>query len=534
MKRTGKAGVFLAVALLIATCADPYEENITPAYEQYPVATLLSRDSSFTLWVAMLRHTGLYNTMNLSATYTCFVPDNGAMERYLQGKGAARVGDLAVAEARYLVKYHTIAGSLWSQSLFDNGVIPDTTATGDFLSIAIREGGLNAIYVNNEARIKQLDVEATNGIIHVLEEVLTPVTQTIRGKMEQPGFSLMREALEKTGYADLLNATTVAETNPLTGETVVRKKYYTLFAVSDETFAARGIHSLSDLLAFLGAGGSDLTSPANELNRFIAYHILPQQLDFAQLADFPEEVHSKNIATLAENQLINFSEEGDKLRINFRSDSGTWISIVDNNISTKNGVIHTLSDLMVVVPPPVTAVTWEFTDYPDVASVVPNLYRKSNISSTTTRFFDPGEVTSWSWAAIPSSKNNNAVAYLVANKNDATRYEMLNYDGIVLELGLYGWVEMHSPAIIAGKYNMKIRYYSLAASSKSGKFMVILDGAYVGSEIATHGASTSKTQVLTTTVGVVTFGVTASHKLRILAGDNATLYLDAVIFEPIE
>ncbi len=525
--------LYLLLVLGLAACSDPYEENITPAFEEYPVATMLEMDGGFTRWVQLLKYTGLFNTMNLSATYTCFVPDDAAMDQYLQKKGVASVTALTAGEALYLVKYHTIAGKIYSQSLFDNGVIPDTTATGDFLSIAIREGGLNAIFVNNEARISRLDIEATNGIIHVIEEVLTPVTQTIMGKMGQPGFAIMLDALKKTGYSEMLNTTTVAETNPLTGETLHRKNYVTFFAVSDAVFNAGGILDLAGLLSLLQETGTDFSDPGNELNKYVAYHILPLQLDFATLASFQEGTASKNLATLAENQLINFSEQGDQLRINYDASSESFISVVESNISTKNGIIHIINGLMPVVTPPKTRVLWELTDFADMASVVSNIYRKSGVSATTTRFFEPGDISSCTWSAIPSSKNSNSVAYLIAHKNDATRYEMVNYDCLYLELGLYGWIEMKTPAIIKGEYTMKVSYYSLAASSRYGKFMLILDGEYVGAEIASHGVSTTKTQIVTTTVGKVSFNATASHKLRILAGDNSAVFIDHIVFEPI-
>lgn len=526
--------LYILLSLVVFSCADPFEDNITPAYTRYPAATWLRMESRFSLWTGLLVHTNLFNTMNLGANYTCFVPDDGAMGRYLQKKGVSKISDLPLEEARYLVKYHIIAGKVYSQSQFDNGVIPDTTATGDFLSIVIREGGLNAIYVNDEARISQLDVEVTNGIIHVLEDVLTPVTQTIWGKMNQQGYSVMRDAVERTGYSGLLNSTTVTEINPGTGMAIQSKKYFTFFAVPDEIFRSKGINQLSDLLVMLGESDTDYTNPDNELNRFVAYHILNQQLDFDMLASFPENVTSKNIATLAENQLINVSETGKELFLNYSKESGTHISIVDDNISTKNGVIHTISDLMLIATPPVTTVTWELTDYADIASLVSNIYRKSGVSATTFRYFDPGEITTLTWSAIPSSKNGNSVAYLIANKNDATRYEMLNYDCLYLELGLYGWIDLKTPAIIKGNYQIKVTCYSMASSKKSGKFMIILDNEYVGGEIATHGVSTTKTQIVTTTAGSVTFPQTTTHKVRILAGDNSGIYIDRIVFEPVK
>ncbi|MBN1925644.1 MAG: fasciclin domain-containing protein [Prolixibacteraceae bacterium] len=524
--------VILLLALLFC-CIDPYEDQITPAYEYYPAATYMSLDSAnFSYWVALLKYTDLYNTMNLSANYTCFVPGNQAMEKFLSEKGYSGVGDIPFESAIHLVKYHTIPGAEYSQSLFDNGVLADTTATGDFLSIEIREGGLNALYVNGEARIEQLDLDVTNGIIHVLDKVLTPITETLWEKINTSDYSIFKQAVESSGYNEMLNTISATETNPVTGIETIRKKYFTLFAVSDAQYAEYGINSLSGLEAYLLEHTPDAGTASDELIRYIGYHILSQQIDFDALATFSGTSTSKNLETLAPNELINVSVEGENLYLNLDTALATFTSIIEENISCKNGIIHGLSAPLTVVTPPVTKVTWELTDYSDLASLFSNIYRKSTVSGTTGEYIAPGEVTCYEWDAIPSSNNDHAVAYVVANKNDAVLFEMINYDCLYLDLGLYGWIDMVSLAVIKGTYSVIIRYYSIASAVEAGKLLMILDGNYFGSEIATHGRSDTKTQNVIDTLGVVTFDETSTHHLRILAGDDTGLYLDYIEFEP--
>ena len=528
-----KLAIITLLFALLYACVDPYENNITPAYEQYPIATYMQIDSSYTQWVALLKYTDLFNTMNLGANYTCFVPTDSAMNLFLQQKGIGSVKELDFDQAVYLVKYHTIPGAKYPQSLFDNGVMADTTATGDYLSIDIRAGGLNSIYINEEARIKILDIEATNGIIHVIDKVLTPVTETIWQTIDNSAYSIFKEAVELTGYADLLNTTTVSQANSETGSSLHLKKYFTLFAVPDEIYQNYSITSVNDLINLVEETGNNYTEPDNMLNKYIAYHILNQQLDFAALATFNNGT-SKNIQTLATNELINISEGDEQLLINDVDSLGTYTTtIVKENVSTKNGVIHDVSTPMVIVSPPMTTVQWELTDYSDLASLFSTVYRKSTVTSTYGNYIVPGEVNCYKWAAIPSSNDEKSVAYLVANKNDAVAYEMVNYDCLYLDLGLYGWVEMQSPSIIKGTYTMKISYYSLAAATEVGKFLVIWDNNYIGSEISTHGKSTTKTQIAETTIGEVTFDETTTHTLRILAGDDRSIYLDYIEFIPV-
>ena len=528
-----KYKLIVSLFALLNACVDPYQDNIAPAYDNYPVSTLMEIDSTYTQWVALLKYTDLFNTMNLSANYTCFVASDAAMYNYFNEKGISTVNDIPIAEAIYLVKYHTIPGKEYIQSIFDNGVLPDTTATGDYLSIEIRDGGLNSIFVNSEARIEKLDINATNGVIHVLDKVLTPVTETIWQKLAAPNYSIFKEAVELSAYAENLNTISQTETNTITGITKLSKKYYTLFAVTNEVYNSFGIYNVSDLQNYIKENSEDETDGINALNLYVAYHILNQSLDFGSLATFPENVYSRNMQTLAANRLINFSADGENLYLNKAKAGNTFTNIVNRNINAKNGVIHNVSTPLTIMQPPVTTVTWELTDYSELASRFANIYRKSTVTTTVGGYFTPGDVSCYVWDAIPASNNDNSVAYIVANKNDAVLFEMVNYDCLMLDLGLYGWIEMESPAIIKGTYNMSVSFYSIASNIESGKFLNILDGNYVGSEITTHGLSTTKTQIVSKMISEVTFDETKTHKLRILAGDDRQVFIDYIRFEPV-
>lgn len=519
--------LFILLALLAFSCVDPYEKDTTPAYEGLPIANMLAQDTTgtYTQWVKILKNTDLFNTMNLDDNYTCFVPSDTAVMAFLEKNSWSSVDEIPADEAAYLVKYHTIRGKVYEQSLFDNGALADTTATGDQLTIEIRGGGINAIYVNGEARIQALDIEATNGIVHVLDAVLTPVTETIWEKMEKTGFSIMKEAISSTGYASLLSSIFVDEVNPETGLTIQKKKNFTLFAVSDDVFSQAGISDLGSLASKLGATTTDYTQSGNKLNQFVAYHILNQQLDYDALSTFPEGSTSQNIQTLATNQLINVALGSNNIVIN--SD----VSFLKYNINTKNGVIHEVNNLMEVKTPPRVKVEWELTDYSDLASLLSN-YRKIG-ESTSVTYIQKGSLTSINWEAINSEDNNDAVGYLVRGKSDETYSQLVNYDAIVLRLGTFGWAEFSSPTIIAGTYNVSVVFLSRASTTQTGKVSASIDGQAIGSEFIINGLSNIKTEVRSTSLGQITFGETTTHKLKLLSSDNNSVVIDYIKLEPV-
>ncbi len=101
--------------------------------------------------------------------------------------------------------------------------------------------GFQAFYINDEARIKELNITATNAVIHLLESVLTPVTGTIVDNLDE-NYTLMLDLLNKTGYEKLLSSIYMNGV----------KYRYTLFAVPDDVFAEAGINSVASLGCLFG------------------------------------------------------------------------------------------------------------------------------------------------------------------------------------------------------------------------------------------------------------------------------------------
>ena len=82
------SGLLILLIVGLCSCSDPYANT---AYiedmKEVPAATYLNENpETYSLWVELLKYTDLYNTINLNSSYTCFVPDNDAMNAYLKSK----------------------------------------------------------------------------------------------------------------------------------------------------------------------------------------------------------------------------------------------------------------------------------------------------------------------------------------------------------------------------------------------------------------------------------------------------------------
>jgi hypothetical protein len=92
---------------------------------------------------------------------------------------------------------------------------------------------------------------------------------------------------------------------------------------------------------------------------------------------------------------------------------------------------------------------------------------------------------------------------------------------------------MTTTTIIAGTYKITLGHYNPLAAQAQAKLSFIVDGNYLGSQVATQGASKTANQYLTSSVvGTVTFATSTKHTIRILAVDNYSSYLDCLIFTP--
>lgn len=522
----------LGLVMSLVSCEDPYEGSTFTAYEELPISSLLeSQPEKFSQWVALLDHSDMYNTLNLRTTYTCFVPTNEAVNRYLEDNGWSEVTDIPKEDAAYLVKYHTIYSVEISQGQFQNGVINNHNATDDNLSIEFREGGLNSIFINGAARVQELDIEATNGIIHTLEEVLVPVRATILDRLKEDRFSLFLSAVELTGWADDLDLIQVEETdkdgNPI--EIRIRK---TAFAVPNEVFAKAGINNLEDLKTELEVTDENYTDPSNKLNQYISYHLLSQLRSFADLGQFPEGEKTMNINTEASNELMSISDVSGRLVINYQEEASEGVGFIKENINCKNGVVHEVDNWMPVYTPPRVTVLWDLTDYADLQGIC-DQYQNGSLGSTYTKTISKEEVSCYKWKPMPEYKTD-VVKYRNNRGADGIWYaDALNYDHLRLDLGPSGWIEMETPVLIKGKYKITMIYLSYTTRENTGYLQCSMDGRRLGSEWPVSNRRRDR-KLERRMSSSFEFDETSSHTLRIVAIDGELLTLDHIRFEPVD
>jgi uncharacterized surface protein with fasciclin (FAS1) repeats len=114
----------------------------------------------------------------MSNSFTKYIYDHAnATLRYVASKAFAKLGDSTIqallkdkAKLSDILLYHVVPGRVLRRNL-KSGVIK--AANGDNLRIKI-SGGPSRVVINNDARVTKADVQAKNGVIHFIDEVLLP------------------------------------------------------------------------------------------------------------------------------------------------------------------------------------------------------------------------------------------------------------------------------------------------------------------------------------------------------------------------
>ncbi len=314
--------IVFTAAFAFAACGDDSDGDGGPDAAQassiYATAQATPSLSTLIAAVDFASNDGdLVALLSGAGTLTVFAPDNAAFDALaveLTGNASATGADL-LTEAnkpllRTVLQYHVLTSEVAS-SVIPFGR-PITSAEGSIFKIdqgtppQITDGR------NRTAAITAVDLDASNGVVHLIDRVILPADKTIveTGLALADGnpaeFTLLVEAVIA---ADL--AGTLAGPGP-----------FTVFAPTDAAFAA--------LLTELGVTKEALFANTALLTAVLTYHVVPARV-------FEAEVPIGTPITTAEGGTFTV---GADLRIT--DERGRTSTIVTTDVMATNGVIHVI------------------------------------------------------------------------------------------------------------------------------------------------------------------------------------------------
>ena len=265
---------------------------------------------------------GLLETLQGDGPFTVFAPTDAAFEAAGVNLSTFTTDEDNQTLANILT-YHVVAGSVTAADVTDG--MTAATVNGANLSFSVADG---VVTVNN-AKVTTADVMASNGVIHVIDAVLTPPAAEPAG----PTLNIP-ETAQSTGVHTSLVA---ALSHAGLVETLQGDGPFTVFAPTDEAFAAAGI----DLSAF------DTAEENETLSDILLYHVLSGAVPSSDVTD------GLTVA-MVNGDNASFAVTADGVTI-----EGANVTTAD--VETTNGVIHVIDKVLMPPADPVVV--------PDIPSI---------------------------------------------------------------------------------------------------------------------------------------------------------------------
>ncbi len=127
-----------------------------------------SNAGSFGTLLAAATAAGLVPTLSGDGPLTVFAPTDEAFSALPKGTVASLLQPANKSKLAEILKYHVVAGRVYSEDAITLPSAP--TVAGPSIAITPTDGGANI----NSARLLQTDIDASNGVIHVIDRVLLP------------------------------------------------------------------------------------------------------------------------------------------------------------------------------------------------------------------------------------------------------------------------------------------------------------------------------------------------------------------------
>lgn len=150
-----------SIALVSALAMPAFADN----HGSMNIVEIAAGNEAFSTLVAAVTAAGLVETLQGDGPFTVFAPTDEAFAALPEGTLEALLEDIPALTA--ILTYHVVPGAVMSTDLSDG--MTAETVNGASITIGVGEG----VTVDG-ANVIQADIEASNGVIHVIDAVILP------------------------------------------------------------------------------------------------------------------------------------------------------------------------------------------------------------------------------------------------------------------------------------------------------------------------------------------------------------------------
>jgi len=163
MLKTFALGTLGALAFATLSAAAP-----VPGAARADIVDTAVAAGSFKTLAKALDAAGLVQTLKGPGPFTVFAPTDEAFAKLPAGTLENLLKPENKAQLRRILTYHVVSGDVTSADVVK--LHSAKAVSGDTITIATKDGG---VMVDN-AHVVKADIEASNGVIHVIDTVILP------------------------------------------------------------------------------------------------------------------------------------------------------------------------------------------------------------------------------------------------------------------------------------------------------------------------------------------------------------------------
>lgn len=131
------------------------------------IVDVAASNPDFSTLVAAVQAAGLVETLSGEGPFTVFAPTNAAFDKLPEGTVASLLADIPALTK--VLTYHVVAGKVMAADVV--GLTSTPTVQGQEIKVAVVDG---SVHLNDAVTVTATDIEASNGVIHVVDTVLLP------------------------------------------------------------------------------------------------------------------------------------------------------------------------------------------------------------------------------------------------------------------------------------------------------------------------------------------------------------------------
>ena len=308
--------IFLSSSLFFLIIFSSCKKDDAPALIDTSITAQVVSSANLSLLEAAVIKAELTGTLSGAGPFTVFAPTDAAFAA--SGITLSTINSLDTADLEAILLYHVLTSEVGSGSVPAGPNAKVITAGGDSVFVT---KNLSGVYVNG-VMVSQADIDASNGVIHLISSVLIPPSGNIVETAQSlSDFTFLVAAVLRASQGSTNVAAILSSNGP-----------FTVFAPTNDAFIDAGFADI----AAINAASPDF------LAAVLTYHVIPGRI-------FSSDLTNGAQPQMASGDTVTIGITGSGATVKGIG-NGTASNIIGANVMARNGVIHVIDQVLLPAP----------------------------------------------------------------------------------------------------------------------------------------------------------------------------------------